>query len=149
MMSIHATCTFEIKSWEEKLYDETAGAPKLARASVTEAFQGDIEGEGTVEYLMMYRDDGSASFVYVERVAGRIGGRSGSFVLQGSGEFEGMTAKGARLVVPGSGTGELRGLRGEGVFVAHHGPEPLEWAGRVWEPTPMRLAAMTLDYDFE
>jgi hypothetical protein len=140
---------FEIKNWEEKPYDETAGMPKLVRASVTEAFQGDIEGEGTVEYLMMYRDDGSAGFIFMRRVVGRVGGRSGSFVLQGSGEFEGVTAKGTWLVMPGSGSGVLRGLRGEGGFVAHHGPEPIEWAGRVWQPTPRMLATVTLDYDFE
>lgn len=96
-MSIHATATFEVKAWEEKPYDEIDEGPKLTRASVTKSFSGDIEGEGTVEYLMIHRDDGSASFVGLERVVGRVGDRSGSFVLQHTGTFEG-----ARRRPPGS-----------------------------------------------
>src|SRR5262249_60895969 len=62
-MSTHATGTFEGKSWNEQPYDEPEGRPKLARASVSNAFHGDVEGESTLEYLMLYRDGGSASFV--------------------------------------------------------------------------------------
>jgi hypothetical protein len=132
-MSTHATATFEIKSWDEKPYNEIEGLPKLTRASVTKSFKGDIEGEGTLEYLMMYRADGSASFIGLERVVGRLGGRSGSFVLQHSGTFEGGVAKATYFVVLGSGTGDLRGLRGEGSFASAHAQQ----------------YPMTLDYDFE
>jgi len=61
-MSTHATATFELKSWEEKPYDEMEGGPKLTRASNTKSFKGDIKGEGTLEYLMVYRDDGLGQF---------------------------------------------------------------------------------------
>lgn len=120
-MSTQATGRFEVKSWDEKPYDEIEGAPKLSRAGVILLYEGDVEGQGTVEYLLAYRDDGSADFVSMERVVGRLAERAGSFVLQGSGSFEGGTARGTWRVVPGSGTGELRGLRGEGGFVATHG----------------------------
>jgi hypothetical protein len=119
-MSTRATVTFEIKSWDEKPYDEIGGGAKLTRASVTKAFHGDIEGEGRVEYLMVYRGDGTASFVGLERVLGQVGSRSGSFVLQHNGTFEGGVAKATYVVVPGSGTGDLRGLRGEGSFASGH-----------------------------
>ena len=132
-MSTHATATFEVKTWDEQPYDEMDGGPKLTRARVAKSFQGDIEGESTVEYLMIHREDGSASFVGVERVVGRINGRSGSFVLQHSGVFEGGTAKTTWFVVPGSGTGDLRGLRGEGGFASSHAQH----------------YPITLDYDFE
>ena len=114
---------FAIKSWDEKPYSEGAGLPKLTRASVTKTFTGDIEGEGQVEYLMMYRSDGSASFVGLERIVGRIGTRSGTFVLQRSGVFENGQAKESYSVVGGSGTGELAGLRGEGTSDVGHGME--------------------------
>ncbi len=78
-MSAHATGTFEVKAWDEKPFDEIDGGGKLARASVTKSFHGDIEGEGKVEYLMMHRADRSAIFVGLERVTGRLGDRSGSF----------------------------------------------------------------------
>src|SRR5262245_50418511 len=93
-----------------------SGLPKLTRASVTKSYQGDITGEGKLEYLMMYRDDGSASFLGLERVVGSVGSRSGSFVLQHSGIFKGGVATVTLLVVPDSGTGDLRGLRGKGKF---------------------------------
>jgi hypothetical protein len=132
-MSTHATATFTIKSWDEKPYDEMEGIPKLTRATVTKSLEGDIEGEGKSESLMVYGDDGSANFVSLERLVGRIGGRSGSFVLQGSGTYDKSTgiAKGTFIVVPSSGKGGLHGIRGEGSFVATHAPP----------------ASMTLDYD--
>jgi len=132
-MRKQAKATFGIKSWDEKTYNEIEGAPKLTRVSATKSYQGDIEGEGKVEYLMMYRSAGSASFMGLERVTGRIGGRSGSFVLQHTGTFEDGVAKVTLSVVPGSGTGDLRGMKGEGGFSVGHQPP----------------YAMTLDYDFE
>ena len=118
-----ANARFAIKSWEEKPYSEGQDLPRLNRATVTKTFTGDIEGEGHVEYLMMYRGDGSATFVGLERVVGRLEGRTGSFVLQRTGVFEGGQAKESYSVVPGSGTGELQGLRGDGGSAAGHGLE--------------------------
>src|SRR5437762_7383880 len=113
-MQNSAHARFAIKSWDEKPYSEGRDLPRLTRASVMKTFTGDIEGEGQVEYLMMYRNDGSATFVGLERVVGRIGGKVGSFVLQRSGVFENGQAKESYSVIPGSATGDLRGLRGEG-----------------------------------
>src|SRR6267154_3613789 len=83
-----ANARFAIKHWDEKPYSEGQDLPKLTRASVTKTFTGEIEGEGQVEYLMMYRSDGSATFVGLERVTGRVAGKAGSFVLQRAGKFE-------------------------------------------------------------
>jgi uncharacterized protein DUF3224 len=118
-----ANARFAIKTWDETPYSEGAGLPKLTRAHVQKTFTGDLEGEGHVEYLMIYRADGSATFVGLERVVGRLGGRTGSFVLQRTGVFEGGQAKETYSVVPGSGTGELQGLRGEGSTAVGHGTE--------------------------
>jgi uncharacterized protein DUF3224 len=118
-----AHARFAITRWDEKPYSEGPDLPKLTRAAVIKTFTGDIAGEGHVEYLMMYRGDGSASFIGLERVVGSVAGRSGSFVLQRSGVFENGVAKESYTVVPGSGTGELRGLRGEGATAVGHGME--------------------------
>lgn len=120
---MHAKARFAIKSWDEKPYSEGEDLPKLTRASVAKTFTGDLEGEGQVEYLMMYRADGSAAFVGLERVVGHIGGKAGSFVLQRTGVFEAGQARESYSVVPGSGTGELRGLRGKGASSVGHGME--------------------------
>jgi hypothetical protein len=118
-----ANSRFAIKSWDEKPYSEGQDLPKLTRAAVTKTFTGDIEGEGQVEYLMTYCVDGSARFVGLERVVGRLGGKAGSFVLQRTGIFENGVAKESYVVISGSGTGELRGLRGEGESAVGHGTE--------------------------
>ena len=118
-----ANARFTIKSWDEKPYSEGEDLPKLTRAAVAKTFVGDISGDGHVEYLMMYRSDGSATFVGLERIVGQVAGKSGSFVLQRTGVFENGTAKESYFVVPGSGTGDLRGLRGEGTSAVGHGIE--------------------------
>jgi Protein of unknown function (DUF3224) len=78
------------------------------------------------------RQDGSASFVGIERVTGSVGDRAGSFLLQDAGTLEGNTVNGEWFVIPGSGMGELNGLRGEGGFTAELGEH----------------ASITLDYWF-
>lgn len=118
-----ASARFIIKSWDEKPYSEGENIPKLTRASVTKTYTGEIAGEGQVEYLMMYRSDGSATFVGLERVVGRIGDKSGSFVLQRTGVFEGGQAKESYSVVPGSATGELHGLVADGATALGHGTD--------------------------
>ncbi len=131
-MSTHATGTFEGKSWDEKPYSEIDGGGKLSLASIRNVFTGGIEGEGTLEYLLIYREDGTGTYFGAERVVGRIGERSGSFVLQHSGTFEAHGVEGTWFVVPGCGTGDLRGLRGAGGYRAAGGPQ----------------GQFTLDYDF-
>jgi hypothetical protein len=118
-----ANARFAIKSWDEKPYSEGQELPKLTRASVAKTYTGDITGEGQVEYLMMYRSDGTATFLGHERIVGRIAGKTGSFVLQRAGVFEGSQAKESYSVISGSATGELRGLLGEGRSAVGHGME--------------------------
>jgi hypothetical protein len=118
-----ATARFAIKSWDEKPYSEGQDLPRLTRASVAKTYTGEIEGEGHVEYLMMYRSDGSAAFVGLERVVGRLGGKTGTFVLQRTGLFESGQAKESYAVIPGSATGELHGLLGDGSSAVGHGME--------------------------
>ncbi len=132
-MSQRANATFQVKSWEEQPNHEIDNGPELTRASVTKTFSGGITGDGILEYLMMHRTEGSASFIRLERVVGRVGDRLGSFVLQHSGTFEGGIAKATWFVVPGSGAGDLQGLRGEGGFTSAHAEH----------------CQITLDYDFE
>jgi hypothetical protein len=63
----------------------------------------------------------SASLVSVQRFRGKLGGRQGTFVLQGSEIVENGKVNARWFVVPGSGTGELSRLRGEGGFEGDFG----------------------------
>jgi hypothetical protein len=123
-MTTHGTGTFEGKSWDEQPISEIAGGPKLSRALITNAYQGVIEGEGTLEYLLMYRHDGSCVSIGAERIAGVVAGRSGTFILQHTGLYENGVATLTLSVIPGCGTGDLANLRGEGHFAATHGVNP-------------------------
>ncbi|NUP06782.1 MAG: DUF3224 domain-containing protein [Polyangiaceae bacterium] len=119
--------TVKTTSWDPKPYDELKDGPTLVEIHVTETFTGDIEGEGTVRFLQTLKKDGSASFVGVERIAGTLAGKRGTFVLQDEGTLVGTKVKGTWSVVPGSGTGELVGLRGEGGFEAELGQHASVW----------------------
>ena len=112
-MSTRATGTFEIATWDEKPYDEREGV-RLTSTRVTKAFRGDVEGESTTDLLMAYgAEEGSAAYVGFERVTGSVHGRSGSFVLHHSATMTRGEGESSLSVVPDSGTGELRGLRGD------------------------------------
>ena len=75
---------------------------------------GNFEVKGTIAYLMCYSSNNIAYFIGYERVTGRLGDRSGSFVLQHNGTFEAGAVKDALTIVHGSATGDLSGLRGSG-----------------------------------
>lgn len=111
-----ASGSFKVSSWDEEPYWEDEQGRRLTRASVTQAFSGDLEGEGTVEYLMCYRSQGSASFVGMQRVDGSLAGRRGTLLLQTSGTFEDGVVT-AEWTVAGS-TGDLEGVDGSGGFTA-------------------------------
>jgi hypothetical protein len=109
--------SFALKAWDEKPYNELPGELKMTRSSVAYTYHGDIEGESTLDYLMVYRPDESGSFVGLERIIGRVAGRAGSFVIQHTGTFNKTDVTSTFFVVPQSGTGELATLRGEGEIV--------------------------------
>jgi hypothetical protein len=125
--------SFELTSWNEETYEELAGGSKLTRAAVTQSFEGDISGDGAVQWLLAYRPDGTARFLGLQRIDGSVGGRRGSFVLETVGDFDGTLATWQASVVSGSATGDLEGLTGHGSFGAPHGP----------------TATFELDYDYD
>jgi hypothetical protein len=128
-----AAGTITVRVYEPTPYDQPPEGPVLSRIHVDEEFSGDIEGTGVVEFLQAQVSEDAASFVGLERVSGSVGGRSGTFLLQDQGTVRGTTVSGDWFVVPGSGTGELAGMRGEGGFSADLG----------------QGAEITLDYWFE
>ena len=110
---MQAKATFEIKSWDEKPYDEFDGR-KMTKAHVVFAYTGEFEGEGKIEYVMAYDKDGNARFVGMERITGSVGGHAGSFVIQHIGHYQGKESHEEWEIVPGSGTGQLEGISGSG-----------------------------------
>jgi hypothetical protein len=115
-----ATAKIIVQSSDAKPYDQTA-SPALLEIRLSETFTGDIDGQSPVRALQVLRDDKSAYLVSMQRFRGKLGGRHGTFVLQGSEVVENDKIKATWFVVPGSGTDELSGLRGEGGFEGDFG----------------------------
>jgi Protein of unknown function (DUF3224) len=115
----------KIESWDEQPYQELAEGSKLTRADVALSGPADGLASGTFEALMFYRADGTSSYVSLMYLTGTVDGQAGSFVLQGTGTFDGTAARGESHVLAGSGTGELTGLTGTAQSVSTHADYPL------------------------
>ena len=117
-MSTDLSATFAIDSWEEEPFDEIKGTAKLTRAWVAKTYSGDIDGTSKTQWLMAYSEDGSATFVGLERVVGSFGDRTGSLVLQHVGTFADGAATASLSVVRGGGSDEMATVEGDGDFRA-------------------------------
>src|SRR5215467_3861303 len=111
----HARAKITVQRSDAKPYDQSV-SPALLEIDISEVFSGDIDGESTVRALQAQSQNKSARMVSLQRFRGKLGGRQGTFVLQGSETVENGAIKAKWFVVPGSGTGDLSGLRGEGGF---------------------------------
>src|SRR3954467_3261657 len=92
-MRTHITGKFKYTSWDENAYEELESGRRLTRASVVLDVAGDLEGEGSAEWLMCYRPDKTATFTGLQTLRGRLGDRQGSFVGQSDGTFDGERAR--------------------------------------------------------
>lgn len=103
---------FEVKLTPEANDIPNEGAT-LGRMSIAKQFQGDLVGTSKGEMITaMTAVKGSAAYSAVERVAGTLAGRTGTFALQHTGIMNRGTPSLRITVVPDSGTGELAGLSG-------------------------------------
>ena len=108
-MPHHARGTFDVKIKTLPATDMDG----VARFSINKTIHGDLEATTKGEMLTAGDPkEGSAGYVAIETVSGKLAGKSGSFVLQ---HFATMDASGRDMIVkitPGSGTGELKGISG-------------------------------------
>jgi len=121
-----AKASYSVKKWEEVTYREIASDRKMTKASVLYEFTGDLQGIASVEYLMFYRHydpedqhKASASYVGLIHFEGTLLGKSGSFVFEDKGVFEGGSANSSLRIAEGSGTGSLKGIHGTGRYLAN------------------------------
>ncbi len=104
----HAKGTFEVKMAPVSVADEP-----VMRMSIDKQFHGDLEAT-SIGQMMAGGNEANGARVYValETVTGMLAGKSGSFILAHRGT---MTTTGQELsviIVPDSGTGELKGIAG-------------------------------------
>lgn len=111
-MIVRATGTFEVKLAPLPM-DITAEDASLSRMSIDKQYFGDLVGASKGEMLAARSSvPGSAGYVAIERVAGKLADRQGTFVLQHSSIMTRGTPTQSIVVVPDSATGGLEGLSG-------------------------------------
>jgi hypothetical protein len=125
-MDMNAKASYSVKKWDEATIRELPPGRKLTKASVLYQLSGDLEGNAFVEYLMFYRHfdpkdqhEASAAYVGLIQFDGTLSGKSGTCVFEDTGDFEAGEAKSRLHIVNGSGTGQLEGITGTGIYVAN------------------------------
>jgi hypothetical protein len=113
---VNASAPFSNDRYDEEAYAE-AEVVELSRVHISRTFTGDLEGESTAE-LMIAKAEGGGGYIGHDRIMGTLAGKSGSFVFQHSGIMGPAGVSNTGTVVPGTGTGELEGITGEGTMLA-------------------------------
>jgi hypothetical protein len=129
-VTMHATGTFVVKisPVEASAIGQQAG---IGRMTIDKVFSGALEGTSRGEMLTGGAEStGAMAYVALERVTGKVNGRSGDFVLMhnatmlksdpGSGVMQ-------ITVVPQSGTGELAGLTGKMIITIEGGKHSFDF----------------------
>ncbi len=108
-MPHHAHGTFTVKVQPLT----PAPAEGLTRFSLDKEIHGDLEATSKGEMLGGgdYKQ-GTAGYVAIELITGTLNGKHGSFALQHSSTMDQSGSKMNIVVVPGSGTGDLKGIAG-------------------------------------
>lgn len=111
-MKLHAAGTFDVEL-RPQAPTEGVGDPAIKRMAISKRFSGGLDATSAGEMLAGHTGiEGSAGYVAMERVLGLLDGRHGAFVLAHLGTMDRGTPKLTIVVVPDSGTDELKGLSG-------------------------------------
>jgi hypothetical protein len=107
-----AVGSFETSTSQAAPYDSVEGVV-CSRSRWQRRFDGDLAAESQMEMLgVRTPTPGSAGYVGLERVAGVLHGRQGTFCLLHSARMAPGQRSLAIHIVPDSGTGELRDITG-------------------------------------
>src|SRR4051794_16713791 len=124
---------FQVTGWEpepEPLELGDAGPVVFGRVRMRKTFSGALSGTSVVSMISAAVGESPVGYSAIELVTGTLEGRTGSFVLQHTGVVDDGAPEPSGIVLPGTGTGELAGLRG--TMAIAHGESG---------------AVLTLDYD--
>jgi hypothetical protein len=110
-MQGHASGSFDVKLSPQ---DDKSGDAALGRMTIDKQFHGDLDATSQGQMLSAVTETkGSAGYVAIEKVSGKLNGRTGTFVLQHNATMTRGEPYLNIIVVPDSGTGELTGLTGK------------------------------------
>jgi hypothetical protein len=94
----------------------------VGRMTFDKQFHGDLEATSKGQMLAVTTSEkSSAGYVALEKVMGKLKGRSGSFALEHTGIMNRGVPELNVVVVPDSGTDQLKGLTGKMEIVITNG----------------------------
>ena len=89
------------------------GEAQVGHMTFHKRFEGELDAAGVVEMLHVQgHEKGSAAYVAIEHITGKLQGRSGSFCTHHTGVMNRGVPSLSVLIVPDSGTDQLKGLAG-------------------------------------
>lgn len=101
-------------NFDVQIKPEATFGDGIGRFSLDKTFHGDLEGTSTGEMLAVRaKVPGSAGYVVIEHVTGKLKGKSGGFMLQHYGVMDRNKPDLKVLIIPDSGTGDLTGITGQ------------------------------------
>jgi hypothetical protein len=106
---------FQVTGWEPDpapLDLGDAGPVAFGRVTLRKTFDGALAGSSVVTMTSASVGEAPVGYSALELVTGTLDGRGGTFVLQHSGVVDEGAPSPSGLVLPGTGTGALSGLRG-------------------------------------
>jgi Protein of unknown function (DUF3224) len=100
--------------FDVKVVPVDTGDDKMGMMSLDKQYHGDLNATGQGRMLTGMTDvKGSAAYVAIERVKGKVKGAEGTFLMHHTGLMSKGTQSLVIRVVPDSGTGDLAGIEGE------------------------------------
>ena len=120
-VSTHAEGSFDVKM-APRPPDDQSDDSGVGRMTFDKQFHGDLEATSKGQMLAVTTSEKtSAGYVALEKVTGKLKGRSGSFALEHTGIMNRGVPELSVMVVPDSGTDQLKGLTGKMEIVITNG----------------------------
>ena|SRR5215467_457257 len=120
-LTYHGSGTFSTKLYWPTA-DSQAKSAQITPMSFEKQYHGDLEGVSQGELLTTTPDNRlSGGFVAIEKVSGKLNGRSGTFWLQHHCLLTHAKGEITIVVMPDTATGELTGLSGKLNVVSDEG----------------------------
>jgi hypothetical protein len=112
--SLVAVGEFDVKIGAPDMIPVPTGASAVGRHALEKEYHGGLKGHAFGEMLTAGQPQlGEATYVALESFSGTLNGRVGGFALAHLGQMSAGSEELRISIAPGSGTGELAGIRGE------------------------------------
>lgn len=115
-----ATSQFSIIDWNEEFIYNEEFARATANYQITGEMVGTLHAEYSIFYLFYDKENihnSTSKFSGFTKFTGKIDGKVGSFILEDMGGFINNEYKTCVNIIENSGTGDFRGISGQGSYV--------------------------------